>query len=94
MSRINNINNYIRKFNVKHDLEVTWQFINLIEEIGELARCLLEYYGHKVSGKESNKDDIAEEIADILFVVISIADLLKINWRKELEETCEENIEK
>ncbi len=45
----------------------------LIEEVGELARELNHLYGHKTKKLTESKGDIADEIGDILFTLICIA---------------------
>jgi NTP pyrophosphatase (non-canonical NTP hydrolase) len=45
----------------------------LVEEVGELARELNHRYGHKRKRGDEPEQDLALELADILFVVIAIA---------------------
>jgi NTP pyrophosphatase (non-canonical NTP hydrolase) len=45
----------------------------LVEEVGELARELNHRYGHKTKKPGEPEQDLALELADILFVVIAIA---------------------
>jgi NTP pyrophosphatase (non-canonical NTP hydrolase) len=51
----------------------------LIEEVGELARELNHRYGHKPKKANEPEQDIALELADILFVLIAIANEQKID---------------
>jgi NTP pyrophosphatase (non-canonical NTP hydrolase) len=51
----------------------------LIEEVGELARELNHRYGHKTKKPGEPDQDLALEIADILFVLIAIANEQKID---------------
>lgn len=45
----------------------------LVEEVGELARALNHQHGHKPRKPDEPEQDVALELADILFVVIAIA---------------------
>lgn len=51
----------------------------LIEEVGELARELNHRYGHKTKKPDEPEQDLGEELADILFVVIAIANQQQID---------------
>jgi NTP pyrophosphatase (non-canonical NTP hydrolase) len=51
----------------------------LIEEVGELARELNHRYGHKTKKPAEPEQDIGMELADILFVIIAIANEQKID---------------
>lgn len=51
----------------------------LIEEVGELARELNHRYGHKPKKTDEPEQDLALELADILFVLIAIANEQKID---------------
>lgn len=62
----------------------------LVEEVGELARELNHRYGHKIKKADEPEQDLALELADILFVVIAIANEQKI----DLEEAFERVLDK
>lgn len=62
----------------------------LIEEVGELARELNHRYGHKPKKKDEPEQDLALELADILFVIIAIANEQNI----DLEEAFRRVLEK
>jgi NTP pyrophosphatase (non-canonical NTP hydrolase) len=51
----------------------------LIEEVGELARELNHRYGHKPKRADEPDQDLALELADILFVLLAIANQQKID---------------
>ena len=51
----------------------------LIEEVGELARELNHRYGHKTKKPGEPEQDIGLELADIMFVIIAIANEQKID---------------
>jgi NTP pyrophosphatase (non-canonical NTP hydrolase) len=51
----------------------------LVEEVGELARELNHRYGHKTKKPGEPEQDLALELADIMFVVIAIANEQQID---------------
>lgn len=51
----------------------------LVEEVGELARELNHRYGHKPKKSSEPEQDLALELADILFVVIAIANEQRVD---------------
>ena len=51
----------------------------LIDEVGELARELNHRYGHKPKKANEPEQDIALELADIMFVLVAIANEQKID---------------
>ena len=61
-----------------------------MEEVGEVARIMARRYGEQ-SEKESDKNaDLADEMADVLFVLICLANQTNIN----LESALVKNLEK
>ena len=65
------VDGWIRKYGVRYFSELTNMAI-LTEEVGELARVMARKYGDQ-SFKEGEKDNIDEEIADVLWVLLCIA---------------------
>lgn len=83
------VDNWIRSVGVRYFSELTNTAI-LMEEVGEIARIMARKYGDQ-SFKESEKDiDLGEEMADVLFVLICLANQTGVN----LEEAFRKNIEK
>jgi NTP pyrophosphatase (non-canonical NTP hydrolase) len=61
-----------------------------MEEVGEVARIMARRYGEQ-SEKESDKNkDLGDELADVMFVIICLANQTGIN----LEEALKKNLEK
>ena len=75
----------ISLFNSKHNLTEDQQFKALVEEVGELSEAL---------NTEASDEEVAEEIADVLFVARSLAELRGINASMQLNEVINENKEK
>jgi NTP pyrophosphatase (non-canonical NTP hydrolase) len=83
------VDEWIKTIGVKYFNELTNLGI-LMEEVGELSRIMVRTYGEQ-SFKESDKGkDIGDEMADILFVLICLANQTGVN----LTEALKKNIEK
>ena len=62
---------WIKKYGVRYFSELTNMAI-LTEEVGELARVMARKYGDQ-SFKKGEEDNVEEEIADVLWVLLCIA---------------------
>jgi len=83
------VDNWIKKFGVRYFSELT-NMVMLTEEVGEVARVISRRYGEQ-SEKESDKDkDLGDEMADVLFVLLCLANQTGVN----LEEALEKNLKK
>jgi len=66
------VDNWIKEHGVRYFNELT-NMAQLTEEVGEVARIIARRYGEQ-SEKESDKDkDLGEELADVLFVLLCLA---------------------
>lgn len=80
---------WIKEHGVRYYNELTNMAI-LTEEVGEVARIMARKYGEQ-SYKESDKDkDLADELADVLFVLTCIANQTGV----DLEEAVKKNLNK
>ena len=61
----------------------------LMEEVGELARELNHRYGHKPKKADEPEQDLGLELADILFVIIAIANEQKIDLEQAFAQVLE-----
>ena len=61
----------------------------LMEEVGELAREMNHRFGHKTKRPEEPEQDLALELADILFVLLVIANERGIDLDEALEQVLE-----
>lgn len=83
------IDQWINTIGVRYFSELTNMAI-LTEEVGELARIIARRYGEQ-SEKESDKNkDLGDEMADVLWVLVCLANQTGVN----LEEAVKKNIEK
>jgi len=84
-----NVDQWIRTVGVRYFSELTNMAI-LTEEVGELARIMARRYGDQ-SFKESDKAyDLADEMADILWVLVCLANQTGV----DLTEAFARNLEK
>ena len=82
------VDQWIQTYGVRYFSELTNMAV-LTEEVGELARIMARTYGDQ-SFKEGEKKDLGDEIADILWVLICLANQTGVN----LTEAFQKNIEK
>jgi NTP pyrophosphatase (non-canonical NTP hydrolase) len=61
----------------------------LTEEVGELAREMNHRFGHKPKKADEPEQDLALELADVLFVLLVIANEQKIDLEQALERVLE-----
>ena len=71
------VDEWIKKHGVRYFNELTNMAI-LTEEVGELARVISRKYGEQ-SFKEGEDSNLAEEMSDILFVLICLANQTNID---------------
>jgi NTP pyrophosphatase (non-canonical NTP hydrolase) len=82
------VDKWIESYGVRYFSELTNMAI-LTEEVGELARLIARKYGDQ-SFKEGEKDTIGDEMADVLWVLICMANQTGVN----LTQAFSENLEK
>lgn len=83
------VDNWIKSMGVRYFNELT-NMAMLTEEVGEVARIIARQYGEQ-SFKESDKGkELKDELADVLFVLICLANQTGI----DLTEAFRENLEK
>ena len=81
------VDQWIKKYGVRYFSELTNMAI-LTEEVGELARVIARKYGDQ-SFKSGEKDNLGEEMADVLWVLICLANQTGVDLTKELEKSIE-----
>ena len=79
---------WIKEYGVRYFNEMTNMAI-LTEEVGEVARIMARTYGEQ-SFKEGEKKELGDELADVLWVLICIANQAGI----DLTEALKKNIDK
>ena len=80
---------WIRTYGVRYFNELTNMAI-LTEEVGELARVMARTYGEQ-SFKAGEQPNLAEEMADVLWVLVCMANQTGVDlteaWRQTIEKT-------
>lgn len=79
------VDNWIKEHGVRYFNELT-NMAQLTEEVGEVARIIARRYGEQ-SEKESDKNkDLGEELADVLFVVLCLANQTGIDLQEAFDK--------
>ena len=82
------VDSWIKTYGVRYFSELTNMTV-LTEEVGELARIMARKYGDQ-SFKEGEKHDLGDEMADVLWVLMCLANQTGV----DLTEALKKNIEK
>ena len=84
------VDNWIKEHGVRYFNELT-NMAQLTEEVGEVARIIARRYGEQ-SEKESDKNkDLGEELADVVFVVLCLANQTGVDLTKAMKKNLEKN---
>lgn len=79
------VDNWIKNHGVRYFNELT-NMAQLTEEVGEVARIIARRYGEQ-SEKESDKNkDLGEELADVVFVVLCLANQTGVDLQAAFEK--------
>ena len=79
------VDEWIKSHGVRYFDELT-NMVQLTEEVGEVARIISRRYGEQ-SEKESDKEkDLGEELADVIFVVLCLANQTAIDLNKAFKK--------
>ena len=79
------VDDWIKEHGVRYFNELT-NMAQLTEEVGEVARIIARRYGEQ-SEKESDKaKDLGEELADVVFVVLCLANQTGINLQEAFDK--------
>ncbi len=87
------VDDWIKQYGVRYFNDLTNTAI-LMEEVGEVARIMARRYGEQ-SEKESDKGkDLGDEMADVLFVLICLANQTGIDLEKALSKNLKQKAER
>lgn len=87
------VDQWIKKHGVRYFNELTNMAI-LTEEVGEVARIIARRYGEQ-SEKESDKEKVlADEFADVLFVLICLANQTGVDLNQALSENLKKKTQR
>lgn len=74
---------WIKEYGVRYFNELTNTAV-LMEEVGELARVMARKYGEQ-SFKEGEKENLSEEMADVLWVLVCLANQTGVDLTEAIE---------
>lgn len=83
------VDGWISKYGVRYFNELTNMAI-LTEEVGEVAKIMARKYGEQSTKKGDSPGNLADELADVLFVLICIANQTGV----DLTDAFENNLKK
>ena len=85
------VDDWINKTGIRYFNELTNTAI-LMEEVGEVARIMARQYGEQSFKKSDTEIDLADEMADVLFVLICLANQTGIDLTDALEKNLQKKI--
>lgn len=81
------VDHWIKEYGVRYFSELTNMAV-LTEEVGELARVIARKYGDQ-SFKAGEKDNLGEEMADVLWVLLCLANQTGVDLTEEFAKNME-----
>ena len=81
------VDQWIKTYGVRYFSELTNMAV-MTEEVGELARVMARKYGDQ-SFKAGEKDNMGEEMADVLWVLLCLANQTGVDLTEELKKSIE-----
>ncbi len=82
------VDNWIKKHGVRYFNELT-NMAQLTEEVGEVARIIARRYGEQSEKESDKKKDLGEELADVVFVVLCLANQTGVNLQEAFDKKLE-----
>ncbi|HTF04945.1 MAG TPA: nucleotide pyrophosphohydrolase [Bacteroidia bacterium] len=82
------VDTWIKTHGVRYFSELTNTAV-LMEEVGELARIMARKYGDQSFKENENQKELGDEMADVLFVLICLANQTGVNLEEELKKNLE-----
>jgi NTP pyrophosphatase (non-canonical NTP hydrolase) len=82
------VDEWIKEHGVRYFNELTNMAI-LTEEVGEVARIISRQYGEQSFKKKETDKELADELADVMFVIICLANQTGVDLTKAFEKNME-----
>ena len=79
------VDDWIKKYGIRYFDELT-NMAQLTEEVGEVARIISRTYGEQSIKENEELNDLSEELADVLFVLLCLANQTGIDLEKSFEK--------
>ena len=86
------VDQWIKEYGVRYFSELT-NMVCLTEEVGELARVMARTYGDQ-SFKPGERPNLGEEMADVLWVLLCLANQTGVNLENELRKSIEKKTQR
>ena len=86
------VDRWIKEYGVRYFSELT-NMVCLTEEVGELARVMARTYGDQ-SFKPGERPNLGEEMADVLWVLLCLANQTGVNLENELRKSIEKKTQR
>ena len=86
------VDQWIKTYGVRYFSELTNMAV-LTEEVGELARVIARKYGDQ-SFKEGETDNLGEEMADVLWVLLCLANQTGTDLTEELQKSIQKKTQR
>ena len=86
------VDQWIKTYGVRYFSELTNMAV-LAEEVGELARVIARKYGDQ-SFKAGEKDNLGDEMADVLWVLLCLANQTGVDLTEELKKNIAKKTER
>lgn len=87
------VDNWIKKYGVRYFNELT-NMVLLTEEVGELARIIARTYGEQSFKSDEKEKQLADEMADVLFVLICLANQTGVDLTDALQKNLKKKTER
>jgi len=87
------INQWVGNYGVRYFSELT-NLAVLVEEVGELARIMSRKFGDQSFKEEESGKDLADELADVLFVLVCIANQTGVDLTRSIQKNLEKKTER
>lgn len=82
------VDQWIKDHGVRYFNELT-NMAQLTEEVGEVARIIARRYGEQSEKESDKKIDLGEELADVIFVVLCLANQTGVDLEKAFQKKIE-----
>ena len=87
------VDEWIRTVGVRYFSELTNTAI-LMEEVGEVARLMARLYGDQSFKKEVEPEELADELADVLFVLVGLANQTGVDLTAAIERNMQKKTQR
>ena len=87
------VDDWIKTYGVRYFSELT-NMVILTEEVGELARIIARKYGEQSFKKSDENRNLGDEMADILWVLICLANQTGVNLTEAFEKNMQKKTER